>query len=159
MPLPSLSSPLLLSHSPTRFPVQKPAKLPSPRKKKKAVTFNSIPSSPPVSERRRRSRQLPASGGYLVRRTISAVLCHSGTELPAQAALSGSPRLNKTELPRFSLQVSLAVSLSFVGKDPLAFSFLSFFFCFASCCCVIAQILASVSGLAWRSLVGHAARE
>jgi hypothetical protein len=60
--------------------------------KKKAVTFNSIPSSPPESERRRRSRQLPASGGYLVRRTISAVLCHSGTELPAQAALAGSPR-------------------------------------------------------------------
>ena len=97
-----LPCPLLLS--PIRPALQKPEKLPSPRKKLPHLT-RSRPS-PPVSVRRRRSREPPANRGYLLRRAISAVLCHGGTGTP-RAALSGSPSLSK-----FSCPLAVGIRLS-----------------------------------------------
>lgn len=106
-----LPCPLL---SPVRPALQKPEKLPSPRKKLLPLTRS--PPSPSVSVRRRRSRKPPASpgllaaaryfGGFAPRRDWNRPGCAVRITKPERSSVA----LWRLDSPVAALQVSLAVS-------------------------------------------------
>lgn len=154
MPLPSLSSPLLLSHSPTRFSVQKPAKLPSPRKAKKKL-------SPLIRSPLPRPSQSGGAGADSFRQA-GATWCGglfprfcatAGLNCPPRLPWQGhqEARLNKTELPRFRWFSPCLVEFRRERSSRLFFPF------FGVASCAVAWLRKSLLlCLVWCSLVGHA---